>query len=479
MVTPENLSLYCTAVNDLSAILALARAGATGQAWEAFVTADPDNMGGDPKVLTLKGRLLKDRARAAKGAARAKLFLQSARAYADAAALKPDSYPLINAATMSLFAGQTDHMRALANQVVALMQTGVGLGETPYWHSATRAEAMLLLGDVNAADAAFTEAVAHAPRGWEDHATTLRQFRQILAYRHEDAVWLAAFAPPPSLYFSGMMGLAADDQTAKAEIEKAVAAIGPGFGYGAIAAGADILIAEALIAQGAELHIVLPCIPSIFRKVSVEPFGQDWSTRFDALFEIAATVEIIDGGPELSLAAVEIESQVAKGRAVDNAARLESTAIGLIVTTPTQVSATLSADTILTLMSSASVGAQPPLDSGAMSVLVAHLAESGLTDDPVIAAYGDLAEAEAALVKLRSNKPGATAAISLGVVHGSSEARHAQIGRMLRSAAKGTTIASAEAAMALKARNPGIAVEPLGELPDVSGAISLFAIGLG
>lgn len=466
-------------MNDLPAILALARAGATGRAWDAFVTAGLGQADGDPKVLTLRGRLLKDRARSAKGVARAKLFLQSARAYADAAAIGPDSYPLINAATMSLFAGQTDHMRALANQVLALMQTGVGLGETPYWHSATRAEAMLLLGDIKAAEIAFAEAITHAPRAWEDHATTLRQFRQILAFRGQDDRWLAGFAPPPSLYFSGMMGLAADDQTAKAEIGQAVADIGPGFGYGPIAAGADILIAEALIGQGAELNIVLPCIPSIFKAVSVEPFGPDWSARFDALFEIAATVEIIDGGPELSLAAVDIESQVAKGRAVDNAARMQSAAIGLMVTATAQDAAPGSADRILTLKPSASVGTRPALTLGAQSVLIAHLAGSGLSDEPIITAYDDIAEADAALVKLRNDKPGATIAVSLGVVHGSSEARHAQIGRMLRSAAIGTAIAGAEAAMALKARNPEISVEPLGELPDVSGAISLYAIGIG
>lgn len=466
-------------MNDLSSILALARAGATGRAWEAFVAAGLENGDGDPKVLTLKGRLLKDRARKASGAAQANLFLQSAYSYADAAALKPDNYPLINAATMSLFAGQTDHMQALANEVLALMQTGVGQGETPYWHAATRAEALLLLGDIKAAEATFAEAIIYAPRAWEDQATTLRQFRQILAFRGQNNRWLAKFSPPPSLYFSGIMGLGADDQIAKAEIGQAVADIGPGFGYGPIAAGADILIAEALIGQGAELHIVLPCIPSIFKAVSVDPFGTGWSTRFDVLFENAATVEIIDGGPELSLSAVDIELQVAKGRAVDNAARMESTAIGLMVTATAQVSATGSADRILTLKPSASVATQPALALGAQSALVAHSVGSSLSDDPIITAYDDIAEAETALVKLRSDKPSATIAVSLGVVHGSSEARQAQVGRMLRSAAIGTTIAGAEAAMALKARNPEMSVEPLGELPDVSGAVSLYAIGTG
>ena len=43
----------------------------------------------DPAALTLKGRLLKDRARISASNERASLFLQSAKAYADAAKLTP------------------------------------------------------------------------------------------------------------------------------------------------------------------------------------------------------------------------------------------------------------------------------------------------------------------------------------------------------------------------------------------------------
>ncbi len=464
---------------QIAAILSSARAGATSRAWEAFVAAGLERDASDPKILTLKGRLLKDQARKASSEAQVQLYLQSARAYADAAAIKPDSYPLINAATMSLFAGQTEHMRVLATEVFALMQSGVSRGETPYWHSATRAEAMLLLGDFEAAMSAFTEAITHAPLAWEDHATTLRQFRQILSFRNEDHRWLARFEPPPSLYFSGMMGLAADDKTAKSAIEEAVSDVSAGFGYGALAAGADILIAEALVAHGAELHVVLPAIPSQFKAVSVEPFGPEWCARFDALFEVAATVEIIDGGPELSLAAVDIGSQVAKGRAVDNAGRLESAAAGLMVSATGHEAATAPGARMLTLDPSAAIGTHPALAANVQSVLVAMTTDaSGISDDQAVVGYVDIAEAEDALIHLRNAEPDATIALSFGVVHGSPEARHAQIGRMLRSAAKGTTIASTEAAMALKARNTAMWVEPLGELPDVAGAISLYAIAM-
>lgn len=459
--------------NSVPSILALARAGAVSRAWDQF-RASGLNEAPDPATLTLKGRLLKDRARRAHGEIRAQLCLESARAYADAAALKPDSYPLINAATMSFFAGDSDQMRTLANEVLTLLHTGAGRGETPYWHAATRAEALLLVGEVDAAKTEIAEAIAYAPRAWEDHATTLRQFRQILAFRNEDHSWLSRYLPPPSLYFSGTIGLAADDLVATTAIQNAVAQIRAGFGFGALAAGADILIAEALIDKGAELHVVLPAIPSVFKAVSVDPFGAEWGARFDSLIEKAANVEIIDGGPKLSMAAVDIAAQVAKGRAVDNAARMESQSTELLVALVGQLSPSTAAEHILVLEPTATAGEHSALDPSAQLVLVAIA--SGALDDLSIATFADIASAEQALLDHRFSRPEATIAVSFGVDHGSPEAPRAQIERMLRSAAKGTMIASTAAGMALKARNSLMWVEPIGELPDAAGAVSLYAI---
>ena len=310
----------------ITPILALARAGAATRAWDAFAAAGIESPVSDPAVLTLKGRLLKDQARKAGGAAQSRLYQQAARAYADAAALRPDSYALINAATMSLFAGQTGHMEGLARQVLALLETGTAVGETPYWHEATRAEALLLLGQRAEAERALLKAVAFVPEAWEDHATTLRQFRAILRHMDKPEDWLAAFAPPKSIYFKGIMGIAPDDRTAVDAIAARLEESGARFAFGALAAGADILVAEAMVRAGGELHVILPVMPSAFKAQSVLPYGADWSRRFDALFEQAASVDIVEQGDLLSLAAIALAADVAKGRAVDNAARLESEA---------------------------------------------------------------------------------------------------------------------------------------------------------
>lgn len=46
-----------------------------------------------------------------------------------------------------------------------------------------------------------------------------------------------------------------------------------GFAWGALAAGADIVIAEHLLASDAELHVVLPCPVEQFEAQSVAPAG--------------------------------------------------------------------------------------------------------------------------------------------------------------------------------------------------------------
>jgi hypothetical protein len=63
--------------------------------------------------------------------------------------------------------------------------------------------------------------------------------------------------------------------------------IGVGWGYGALACGADLVIAEALLEAGAELHAVLPFRSPDFIASSVAAGGKDWLTRFDRCLERA------------------------------------------------------------------------------------------------------------------------------------------------------------------------------------------------
>ena len=65
---------------------------------------------------------------------------------------------------------------------------------------------------------------------------------------------------------------------------------GVGIGFGSLAGGSDILVAEALLLRGGELNVVLPFGVDEFRRVSVEPSGADWLPRFDRCLAGARSV---------------------------------------------------------------------------------------------------------------------------------------------------------------------------------------------
>ena len=249
--------------------------------------------------------------------------------------MQPGTYPLINAATLSLLAGDGAQAAAYARDVLASLDAHPDEPETPYWRAATRAEALLLLEREAEARAAFADAIALAPQAWEDHAATLRQFSLILAEQGRGAGWLDPHRPPRSLHYTGHMSFDARVGR-RAHLDESIAAIlaeeNVGFGYGALAAGADIIVAEALVARGAELHAVLPGGAEAFAAASVDPFGRGWRRRFDALLAKAETVRTVaPAGMAPDREMVALGDEVAMGAAALNARRLESEALRLAV----------------------------------------------------------------------------------------------------------------------------------------------------
>ncbi len=310
-------------------IIAHARAGAHARAKAMFAEAGLERVDDDPAVLSVKGRLLKDEALAASGRERKRLYRESARAYARAGELGGASYPLINAATLSLLAGEQREAELLARRILA---ADAGEAETPYWRAATRAEAQLLLGDIEAAQRGLKDAIACAPQAYEDHAATLRQFGIILDALRESKDWLDGFRPPRSLHFAGHMALATARGALEWEIRKRIAEERIGFGYGALAAGADILIAEALIEAGAELHLLLPAAVNAFRTASVARSGAAWAKRFDVVIERACSIRTIGhGNAPLSPLGIRLAAEVAMGIAVMQAEALMTEAVQLLV----------------------------------------------------------------------------------------------------------------------------------------------------
>ena len=315
----------------LLSIIAYARSGAVDHAWRLLREAGFDRINDDPAVLSVVGRLLKDQALSSAGEARRRLYTEAAEAYASASKLRGSAYPLINAATLSLLAGAPELAKKLAQQVLDI-EKRANEEETPYFRAATRAEALLLLGDIARAKTIFREAIALAPRAFEDHASTLRQFGLILTELRENQSWLDACRPPRCVHFAGHMGISDDDERIGFKIRAVLQDERAGFGFGALAAGADILIAEALLEQGAELHVVLPASPALFRETSVAPFGADWVTRFDRVLKAANTLRAVQAGSSpTSPLALQLASSVAMGCAVMQANVLMTEAVQLVI----------------------------------------------------------------------------------------------------------------------------------------------------
>lgn len=316
----------------LLTIIAHARSGALDHAWRLFREAGLEDVADDPAVLSLKGRLLKDQALSTGGVAGRALYRHAADAYGRAGAISGATYPLINAATLALLADDPEQARRRARDVLARLEAGEPEPDTPYYQAATRAEALVLLGETAAARAALDEAMARAPRAWEDHASTLQQLARILAAQGADAAWLDRLRPPRCLHFGGHIAVGPDDLETAAAVRDVLEAEGVGFGYGALAAGADIIIAEALLARGAELHLTLPAAPAVFRAASVAGRGGGWGERFDAA--LARADSLVWPGhaddrptpPGLQLAA-----EAAMGAAVMQARTLATEAVQLLV----------------------------------------------------------------------------------------------------------------------------------------------------
>ncbi|HVJ54819.1 MAG TPA: hypothetical protein VM689_20330 [Aliidongia sp.] len=92
--------------------------------------------------------------------------------------------------------------------------------------------------------------------------------------------------------------------------------------FGSLSAGAELLIAEAALKRGAELHVVLPFGPLRFKAEAVTPGGVGWDDRFDAAFRRASSVEVLPGEVEATSKAYAMGARRAMDRAVMRARML-------------------------------------------------------------------------------------------------------------------------------------------------------------
>jgi class 3 adenylate cyclase len=259
-------------------------------------------------IAALRSRLIKDEALGVTGSGRAAALAGAAddfaRIYDKAkAAGNPEAYyPGVNAATLYLLAGNAAAATAIAREV--LQQLAAWPPERKsYYEVASELEAQLILGELDGARASASAVRARirdsAQADYRGLSSTVRQLRLIIDWKGLGEEWQAALAPPRVVHFLGHIIAppgrpgrfpAMQAREVKEAIAERLAARDVGFGYGSLAAGADILFAEGLLDRGASLHVVLPFDREEFIEVSVRPSGDAWVARFIACLERAASV---------------------------------------------------------------------------------------------------------------------------------------------------------------------------------------------
>ena len=279
-------------------VLSLARAGALDFASSEYRRFGLNDVTENEDIMALKGRLSKDLYLKSSGAAAHSHAKDAADAYESAFQSTGGFYSGINSASMALMAELPDEIiQERIEAVKARLPPAEALtAEDHYFIEATRAECFLLRGDMSNALRSLRSAINFDPLNYSAHATTLKQFRMIGEKRNTEYKWLSEFNPPLPIHFAGRIRLAHDEiqsRELQLSISDMIQKKDIGSGFGSLAAGGDILVAEAILGEGGHLHVIFPSSPAVFLEHSVRPFGADWVKRYQACLEQAASVTII------------------------------------------------------------------------------------------------------------------------------------------------------------------------------------------
>jgi class 3 adenylate cyclase len=286
--------LYCGA-------LAHARSGAMHEAHVLLDRAQSANPSRNrlSEIRSLRGRLWKDAYHRAPEAPEAKTLIERARdEYLAAYALDHDTFPGINAATLSRLLGARSESERLAREVAERLAAQAA--PRSFWDLATAGEAQLLLGNIETARDQYAAAY-RAAHGEAGSVATMRRQINLLARVLPEAREITEALPVPDVIaFAGHMvdtpgravprfppGLVPAVEHA---VRERVAVFQRPIVYSSAACGADLIFIDAMLARGAEVNVVLPFDRQDFVRNSVAVGGDGWVARFDAALARAARV---------------------------------------------------------------------------------------------------------------------------------------------------------------------------------------------
>ena len=311
----------------LSTIIALARAGALDHAWAQFCAAGYDRSDDDPAALTVKGRLLKDHAlRAADEASGGASTCSRPSAYRRAG----------GAAAGDLSADQR------RDPLAALRRPRPGRGDRARGARADRArarragDALLARRDRGRGAAAARPARRGARRRSRRRSRRRRGPGRTMPRR------CASSSPSTRRSAAIRPGSTCCGRRARSIIRptrrpapirtrRRPLALEPdiGFGFGALAAGAELLAAEALLERGAELHVILPSDAASFAAAFVDPHRRGVAARASTprWRPRRASATCARCGRPPDAAPIALADRIACGAALLNAERLMGEAV--------------------------------------------------------------------------------------------------------------------------------------------------------
>ncbi|MEM9781897.1 MAG: adenylate/guanylate cyclase domain-containing protein [Pseudomonadota bacterium] len=238
----------------------------------------------------------------------------------------------IEAASMRLMAGDTDRAQDLARAVLALLERQ-GSAVDAYAAAATRCEALLLIGETVGARRALREAAALTDDDLSARVTTRKQIRLVCRHLGVETAFLALLETPRVLHYATAPDAPfAREDLAAAEGEETARAMAAAlvderirYGYGTLACYRDIVCAEALIAAGIELHLVLPQGAEVAAVESRRVLDRPWRARHQACCAGAASIRsAASDGSILDTALVAFAGEFANGLARLHAGLLDS-----------------------------------------------------------------------------------------------------------------------------------------------------------
>ncbi|MBF0142804.1 MAG: hypothetical protein HQL59_05025 [Magnetococcales bacterium] len=253
------------------------------------------------EVASLAGRLAKERCHRTRDPERRwEAAAEAALHYLRAFRVDGNPFPGINAATMVRLVGEAGLARSLALEVRGRCLADPGAAGGHQWRAATLGEAAMHLGDDQEAERCYREALALAGGSHGEIASMRRQLFLLEPLLPVAAHLRSILSLPQVAFFAGNRIDSPGRQPprfppeavgeAAARIEAALARLNIGIGCSGLANGGDLLFAEALLARGGTLHVVLPFRDEDFIRVSVASAGQVWVERFQKALRRATSV---------------------------------------------------------------------------------------------------------------------------------------------------------------------------------------------